>query len=183
MRQPPILPSDVELSNTIRRRWMDLAVWLRSFIYSKMLNLNNQQAVRNRLNKISDEADLFYTQYYGPDIGFSVKSIYQNYFDHVQEMIESFKGNTVSTEQHLQSMYKTADDLAELLSKVNRYWDKETVRTLLYVLVDKTERQIEDIVKGRYDDEVASYDEYIDQTYRIADEFTYGMLKQFRIPR
>ena len=183
---PPdkFLPNDVELSNTIRRRWLDITQWLKSLIYSEMLDLGNLDAIKKRLAQTSDDADLFYTLYYGPEVGYSIKLIYQNYYAHVQAMVDAYKDNNMALiEQQQILLHKDADELAKLLSRINRYWDEATMQALLYVFVENTEKQIENIVKGNYEDEIKSYDQYVDQAYRISDELTYGMIKQFRIPR
>jgi len=163
---------------------MDITQWLKSLIYSEILNLGNLEAIKKRLTQTSDEADLFYTLYYGPEVGYSVKLIYQSYYDHVQAMVDAYKENDMTLiNQQRNLLYKDADELAKLLSRINRYWDEATLQALLYVFVEYTEKQIENIVKGNYEDEITSYDQYVDQAFTIADELTYGMIRQFKIPR
>ena len=187
MWQPPAqrpLPSDIELANSVQRRWMDLARWLRYFIYSEILGLGNREAAESRLTQIANDVGSFYARYYGPEIGTSAQAIYQNYFFHVKDMIEAYKNNDMALiEQQRYSMYKDAYDFSKLLSGVNRYWDEATLQALLYVLVDNTEKQIEYIINRNYEDEIVAYDQYVEQIYRIADEITYGLIRQFNIPR
>ena len=179
-----ILPSDVELSNLVQRRWLDLARWLRSFIYSEILNLGNREATEARLNQIADDASSFYAQYYSPEVGTSAGTIYRNYFAHVKGLIEAYKNNDMALiQQQRYAMYKDSYDLSKLFSQMNRYWDQATLQALFNVLVDNTEKQIQYIINGNYEEEIAAYDQYVDQIYRIADEITYGLLRQFDIPR
>ena len=172
-----ILPNDVELSNSVQRRWLDLARWLRSFIYSEILNLGNREATEARLNQIADDASSFYAQYYSPEVGTSAGTIYRNYFAHVKGLIEAYKNNDIALiQQQRYAMYKDSYDLSKLFSQMNRYWDQATLQALFNVLVDNTEKQIQYIINGNYEEEILAYDQYVDQIYRIADEITYGLL-------
>ena len=187
MLQPPargILPSDVELSNTIRRGWINTARWLRNFILSSVLGLGNRDIIVQRLYQTADEAADLYAQYYGQNVADSIRTIYQDYFRNVGAMIEAYQsGDMAAAEQIRRYLYETADKLAADLSRANRYWDYPTLQTLLYVLVNNTEDQLIGIVTGNYEQEVDAYDRYIDQVYNISDELTRGIIRQFRVPR
>lgn len=177
-----LLPSDVELANSIQRRWIDLARWLNSFLYSEILELGNREATSNRLTQLADNVAWFYTQYYGPVVGTSAQTIYQNYFFHVKESIRAYKNqDTTMIEQLQYATYQDAYDLAKLLSGVNRYLDEATLQAMLLVLVDNTEKQIQHIVNQNFEYAAELYDQYVEQIYRIAAEITYGIIKQFSI--
>ena len=185
MMQPPvrrILPSDVELSNTIRRSWVNTAGWIRNFILSSVFGILERDTIVRRLYQTIDETGIFYTQYYGEEVGNRVRTIYQNYFRDVDSMIEAYQsGNMEAIEQARASMYKDADEFAALLSSINRFWDYATLQALFYVLVESTEGEIAGVITGDYEKEVAAYDQYVEQIYDISDELTYGMIRQFSL--
>lgn len=187
MMQPPargILPSDVELSNTIRKGWINTGRWLRNFILSTVLGLGNRDIIVQRLFRTADEAAELYSQYYGEEFGNSVRTNFQNYFRNVGSLIEAYMtGDAAAVEQIRNYMYEDADELALMLSRVNRYWDYPTLQALLHVLVDNTEQQVAGIVTGNYEQEVDAFDRYIEQIYDISDELTRGIILQFRVPR
>ncbi len=135
-------------------------------------------------DRVAYEAgDLFY-QYYGQEAANRVRQIYLDYFQNVHDLIESYLRNDVAEiAQHRAILYQDVDEFAQLLSRLNRYWDYETLRSLLYVMVDDTINQIENTVRQDYQNDIAAYDQLIDQIYRVSDELTYGILKQFQIWR
>ena len=182
---PPVrrmLPSDVELSNTIRRSWVNTAGWIRNYILSRIFGILELDTVVQHIYQIINETSTFYTQYYGEEVGNHIRTIYQNYFRDVGSMIEAYQsGNMKAIEQARASMYEDADKLAALLSSINRYWDYSTLQALLYVILENTENQITGFFTGDYEKEVTAYERYVEQIYNISDELTYGMLRQFRI--
>lgn len=184
MTQPPqrLLPTQVELSNTIRKNGMDLARYQRDLILRYTLDLGNQAAIEERMRKIVDNTQAQFAQFYGPQVGDRIKQLFLDYFHSVQELFKAYlNNNETDIRLYRDMMYRNADEFSELFASVNRYWDKATLQTMLYVLANDTEKQIANLVSGNYAEDVEGYDEYVEEIYRLSDEFTYGLLKQFRI--
>ena len=183
--QPPkqrYLPNQVEISNAIRSLYVDTARWLQNMIVSEVLNLPNKDFVKERLDQVAYDASVLFTRYYGQEAANKMRQLYLAYFENVHDMIESYQNNDIADiEQHRAALYQIADEIAALLSRLNRYWDYETLRALSYVLVDDTTTQIQTLVSGDYPNDIRAYDEYVNQVYRISDELTYGILRQFQI--
>ena len=176
------LPNQVEISNTIRRLFVDNVRWLRNMILSEVLDLPNKDAIKDRLDRVAYEAGDLFSQYYGQETANRVRQIYLDYFQSVHDLIEAYlRNDAADIEQHRIVLYQYVDEFAQLLSRLNRYWDYETIRTLLYVMVDDTINQIENTVRQDYQNDIAAYDQLIDQIYKVSDALTYGMLKQFQI--
>ncbi len=183
--QPPtqrFLPNQVEISNQIRSLFVDIARWLRNMILSEQLDLPNKDAIKNRSDQTAYEASALFARFYGQEAGDKVRQIYLDYFESVHDMIQAYQDNDiVGVEQYRTALYQGADELAALLSRLNRYWDYATLQALQYVLVDDTVKQIQTLVSGDYPNDILAYDEFINQAYAIADVLTYGILKQFQI--
>ena len=182
--QPPaqqFLPNQVEISNSIRSLFVDIARWLRNLILSEQLGLPNKDAIKNRLDQAAYEESVVFSRFYGQEAGDKVRQIHMNYFENVLGMIEAFQNNDLEdVEQHRAALYRGADELSELFARLNRYWDYATLQALQYVLVDDTVKQIQTLVSGDYENDILAYDEFINQAYAIADVLTYGILKQFQ---
>lgn len=135
MTQPPIqgfLPYDVELSNTIRKNWINVARLLRNSILSSVVGLGSREISIQRLSQTADESGRFYAQYYGEEVENAVRTNYLNYFQNVQSLIEAYlAGNMDAAEQIQAQMYANADELAAQLSTLNRYWDFATLQALI----------------------------------------------------
>ena len=181
--QPPaqrFLPSQVEISNTIRSLFVDNARWLRNMILSEVLNLPNKDAIKERLDQVAYDASVLFSRFYGQEEATRAQQIYLDYFDNVHDLIEAYLKNDITDiEQHRANLYQDVDEFSQLLSRVNRYWDYETLRTLFYIMVNDTINQIENIVRQEFQNDIAAYDQFFNQIYRVSDELTYGILKQF----
>lgn len=185
MGQPPVirfLPGQVELSNTIRKLWVDNNRWIRALIISIVFNLRNREAIEVRLEKIADAFAGLFTQYYGQNIGDRVRENYLRYIQNLEMMIEAYRDNNLEgVAQQRQVIYGIADELAQEYSQINRYWDMATMQILLHELLDATESQIMSITSGDFAKDIEECDRFMEQAYRLADELTYGMLRQFLI--
>lgn len=178
--QPEGLPSrNVELSNTIRRGWVNTAGWLRNYILSSLYRIQERDAIVSRLYQSIEEVGAFYTQYYGEAVGDRVKALYENYFKGTAAAIEAYSARDMKAfEKARANLYESADEFAALLSSVNRYLDYTTLQAMFYALVESTENQIIGTATGDYEKEVAAFEQYVQQIYNIADELTYGMIRQ-----
>lgn len=185
MGQPPVgrlLPSQVELSNTIRRLWVDSNRWIRAFIISIIFNLGNREAIEARLGQIADAFAGLFTQYYSQQVGDRVRENYLRYVQNLELMTEAYRDNNLeAVAEQRKVLYGIADELAQEYSRINRYWDMATMQILLHELVDATERQIMSITAGDFVSDIEANDKFMEQAYRLADELTYGMLRQFWI--
>lgn len=179
------LPAQVELSNTIRRILIDHTRWVRTLVSRIIFHIGGQagrKAVEERLEQISGRlADLF-AEYYGEEFGNKVQETYHNYINHVTQMIEAYRDNNlVSAAEHRRILYGIADEFAQLATHINRYWDFATMQIVIRDLVNTTEAQILSIISADFEQDAEAYDNFMDQAYRLADELTYGILRQFQV--
>lgn len=179
------LPAQVELSNTIRRIVMDHNRWVRTLISRIIFNIGGQsgrKAAEDRLEQISGKFADFFAEYYGEDFGKKVQENYRSYIQHIELMIEAYRDNNPDAAAEQRSiLYGIADEFANLASHINRYWDFATMQIIIRELVNTTEEQILSIVYGDYMQDAEKYDNFMDQAYRLADELTYGILRQFQV--
>lgn len=179
-----ILPAQVELNNKIRKLLMKTNRWTRVMISRILYNINSdsQAIVQQRFNTISKElADLF-TQYYGKETASQIQELFARYIQAVAAMAHDYRENDpqAATEQRA-ILYTVADDIAHKASSINRYWDFAIVQTILRELSNTIEDQMISMMTGDFAHDADKYDSFMDQAERLADELTYGMLKQFQM--
>ncbi len=180
--QSPAILNQIAVSNDIRRLWVDNAQWIRALIYSVFYDIGDQNAILARLNKTADDFATLFAQYYGEDTGRQVRDNYMEYVREVAEMIRAYRdGNQALVSDEREALYDTADELAALYGRVNRFWDEATMQMLLYALANATENEIGSIASGDYAREIAVHDEFMEQSYHLSDELTLGILRQFRL--
>lgn len=177
--QSPAVLNQIAVSNNIRRLWVDNTQWIRALVYSVFYNIGNQDAILARLNKLANDFGTLFAQYYGEDTGNKVRENYMQYVQEVYSMILAYReDNKALISDERQALYDTADELAAIYARINRYWDEPTMQILLYALVNATENKIQSVDSGDYVREIAAHDEFIEQSYNLADELTYGIIKQ-----
>ncbi len=178
------LPAQVELNNRIRAILMNHNRWVRVLIGRILYNINSnaQSVVQERLNTISNELTSLFTQYYGAETAKRVQELYTRYTQAVAALAHEYQENDMegATEQRA-ILYGVADDIAHLAVNINRFWDFAIMQTILRELVNTTEDQITSIMTGNFIEDADQYDSFMDQAARLADEMTYGMLKQFQL--
>ncbi len=180
--QSPVVLNQIAVSNNIRRLWVDNAQWIRSLIYSVFYNIGDQDAILARLNKTADEFGTLFAQYYGEETGRKVRDQYKDYVREVAEMIRAYReGNEPLISDEREALYTTADQLAALFARVNRFWDEPTMQMLLYTLANATENEIQSVASGDYLREIEVHDQFMEESYHLSDETTLGILRQFRL--
>ena len=180
--QSPAILNQIAVSNAIRRLWVDNTQWIRALVYGAFYNIGNQDAILARLDRLANDFGTLFAQYYGEDTGGQVRETYLKYVREVSEMIRGYRENNqalISDER--EALYNTADELAALYARVNRFWDEPTMQMLLYGLVNATEDKIQSVASGDYVREIAAHDEFIEQSYNLSDALTLGILRQFRL--
>lgn len=181
-----ILPSaflnQVELSNTIRRLWVDNNQWLRALVYSVFFNIGDRDAIEVRLNQVAEEFAQLFSRYYGPEAGDKIRDNYLMYIQALEGMLQAYRRNdSTAVLAYREQLYLAADELAQLYAQLNRYWDKATLQVMLYTLINDTESELAYIGAGDFPQEVAAHDRLMDQAYRLSDELTTGITRQFRV--
>lgn len=176
------LLNQVALSNSLRRVWVNNNQWIRALLYSILYGIGDQQAIEQRLAQNADDFANVFTQFYGQETGNRIRDNYVMYVQNLARLIEAYRDNDVSViATQRETLGQVADDLARLLSEINRYWDLPTLQVLIQELVDRTENQIMKIVSGDFSQSIQEHDEFMEQGYRLSDELTTGILRQFQV--
>lgn len=179
---PSAFLNQVELSNTIRRLWVDNSQWIRALVYSVFFNIGDRAAIEVRLNRVADQFAELFTRYYGPEAGDRIRVNYLMYIQALEGMIEAYRNNDATAVQgYREQLYQIADNLAQYYAQLNRYWDQATLQVMLYELINNTESEIAHIGTSDFAQEIEAHDRLMDQAYRLSDELTTGINRQFRV--
>ncbi len=176
------LLNQVALSNSIRRIWVNNNQWIRALIYSILFQLGDQDAIEARLEQNAGDLAALFAQFYGQGVGNRIRQNYLIYIHALTALIEAYRNNDSSAiADQRQTLYEVSDQFAQILSEINRYWDRATLQAVIYELVNFTETQILRILAGDYAQSIQEYDEFMDQAYHFSDDLTFGILKQFQV--
>lgn len=170
------------LSNTMRRIWVDYATWTTALINAILFEAGDQIAIRERIHNSSDELVSLFSQFYGTEEAGKMRYLLRKYGETLSFLIKAYdRKDAVAITTLRQQMYSLADDFSQLLSQMNPNLDRTTLQVMLYEMINSTENEISRTLAREYDKNIAAYDDLLDQIYRLADELTYGLQRQFRL--
>ena len=186
MEQPIVerfLPPQVQLSNTIRKIWVDMNRLIRGYIVSVVFNVGGQaskDAINAALERVSQELRSLIIQYYSDDIGNQVQTDFYNFIYHLEQMIEAYSvKDEKAVTQHRNSLYFFANIYAQSYAVINNYLNRATIKALFYELINSVENQIISALDQDFVRDIEEYEAFMNIAYRLADEFTFGFLRQF----
>ena len=176
------LLNQVALSNTIRKLWVDNNQWTRALIHNVMLDQSGQDELVKRVEQNAQDFATIYEQFYGKDSADQIKRLINNDLEGTLRLIRAYKDDDPQAIRSArEALYANANELARFLAGINRYWDMATLQTMLYEIVNLREYETMLIRDKEFAKSIQQHDELMDQGYRLADEITYGILKQFQI--
>ncbi|MDD4564383.1 MAG: hypothetical protein PHE79_02760 [Eubacteriales bacterium] len=125
-----------EQMNTLiefQRKWAQLSMWTRALMVSILEDISNKTAIVNHLFTILSELYYIFRVFYGPIISQQLLNLLSRLVTNQWSLFEAMKsGEKEAINQSTVNIYKNADELAELLSKINVYWYEDQWKNLLY---------------------------------------------------
>ena len=147
-----------------------------------LYGIPDREEIMDHLVNIAEEYRRLLGQYYEEDVVEDLRDNYLRYIRNLEIFIEAYKDNDiVLIEKQREILYGIGDELARVLSRINIYWDRSVLQTMIFQIINSTEQQIIDIIAGDYVKGIEDYDIFMKQVYRLSDELTYGILRQFPI--
>jgi len=177
------LPPQVQFSNSIRRIWVDIIRLIRVYITRTLFNVGVQEskdAVNVRIERTASELRNLLLQYYGEDIS---NQVYRNFLDFIydlEQLIEAYANmDEEAVVQHRNDLFFLANNFAQSYAVINTYYNRAVIQELFYEFINSVENQVISIMKNDYTRDLEEYDRFMNIAYRLADEFIYGILRQF----
>lgn len=177
------LPPQVQLANAIREFLVDVNRLTRVYVARTLLNVGvrpTKAAVNTRLQNAAAKFRNLLVKYYGEDIANQIQTDFMTFINYFEQMVDAYAiHDQDAVAQYSNALYYLADKDAQSYALINNYFDKDVIRTLLYDWIALAQNQIVSIMEGNHERELEEYDQFMDITYRLADEFIYGTLRQF----
>lgn len=174
--------NQVELSNVLRRYWTDAVHWIRALFLSVMFDLDNKEAVENRLVKNAKEFAEVYRVMYGDDVARQLESHIANFYRNLSDMSELlFRGDMDAANRLNPDLYTDLDEIVRLLGSVNSNIDQTALQVSLYELLSLVLEEAFMIYSRDYEKGIEQYDRIVDQALRVADDLAYAITQQIHI--
>lgn len=172
--------SDPNIENTFRQLWEQHVMWTRSFIISTAANLGDLQLVTQRLLRNPGDFAVQLRKYYGYEKANKFKDLLEQHLLIAADLVNAAKaGDLMKVNESRRKWYQNADEIADFLSGINPYWNKQVWKNLLYSHLQMTENEATYRLNSQYASDIAEYDEIENEALRMADYMAEGIKKQF----
>lgn len=169
------------LKNNMREVWEQHVFWTRLLIISIIEHLNDETETTERLLRNAKNLARLYNPYYGDNIANTIEKLITDHLVIADKLVHAIiDNNTNETNKLNTDWYKNADDIANALSSINPYYNKEEIRKMLYTHLDLTKEEVTNRINRNYKFEIETFDKVEKEALMMADYFTNGILKQYK---
>lgn len=170
--------SSEDLRNLLRQLMSQYSLWTRFYIVSKMDDLGDLEVITNRLYEVPIDFYNLLRIYYGSNSAQEFENLLREQITLTIQIIGEIKdGQSVDTTQ--ESWKKNADQISQLLSQLNPYWNMQTFQNLFYNHLDMMEYEAQKRVSRQYAADVYEYNFIEYHTLMFADYIWNGIINQF----
>lgn len=170
----------LKLNNDMRKLWEQHSFWTKLAIMSIANGSPDVQLVSQRLLRNPDDFKKLFTNFYGPTASERFSELLKGHLLIAADLVNAAKRKDNAAVNMLDNKWhKNADEIADTLSHINPYWNRESIKNMLYEHLSLVKSEAIAILTNKYEDSISLFDKIEDQALMMADTFTTGILKQF----
>ncbi|NFD76192.1 acetylglutamate kinase [Clostridium botulinum] len=168
------------LRDTMRMLWEQHSVWTRLAIMSIVAGSPDQDLVIARLLRNPKDFEAALRPFYGDKVAAEFSKLLTDHLVIAAELVKASKaGNTNAAADAEKRWYENADQIAELLSRINPYWHLEAWKAMLHEHLALVKAEAVAMLTSDYKRSVSIYDEIEAQALEMADTMAEGIIEQF----
>lgn len=169
------------LINKLRQLWSQHVYWTRFFIISTVDDLADLASVTNRLLQNPRDFVRVLSVFYPPEITNHFQELLTQHLLIAADLVNSSKNNEkIKAENTRKKWYANADDIAEFLSDINPYWNRQQWENMLYSHLEMTEKEVALRLDKKYEEDIDNFDNIESQAMAMADYMAGGIIQQFQ---
>ncbi len=170
----------LNLNNTMRELWEEHIIWTKLLITSIANGSPDVQLISQRLLRNPDDFAKLFATLYGSTVAEKFKELFKQHLLIAADMVNAAKKKDNTAVNLIEKkLFKNADDIADFLSRINPYWNREDVRKMFYEHINLLKSEAIALLTSKYEDSISLFDKIEDQALMMADMFTEGILRQF----
>ncbi len=158
--------------------WTERLVWVRQLILSIMLSLRDLNFVAQRVQRNDAELGQILGSIYGMEAGQQFAYLLGEYIRILSEIAATIKAGN-DTDLLMQQWAGTAEEIAEFLSQLNPYWEKDVVEALINDEMKLEFNFATELKKEQYEQGISDFDTAYDRALQAARLMIYGVKMQF----
>lgn len=164
----------------MRTLWEQHGIWTRSTINSIVQNLPDVDFVTQRLLRNPKDFAALFQKFYGKQAADKFDDLLTEHLVIAADLVKAAKaGNTQKAAEIEKRWYANADDIAAFLASINPYWSRREWQRMMYQHLDLVKSEAVQLLTGKYEESIATFDEIEKQALMMADVMQQGIVKQF----
>jgi hypothetical protein len=172
----------LQLSNTIRRLWIEHVLWTRFFIVSAVSNLRDLPFVTQRLLQNPVDFAKVLQPFYGRETAKQFERLLTEHLLIAAELVNALiAGKKGRVEELRKKWFVNAKEIAAFLACINPFWSERTWRELLFDHLRMTENEAVLYFNRQFEKSIKEYDAIQAEALEMAEEMTFGIIRQFCI--
>ncbi|MDD4387395.1 MAG: hypothetical protein PHD15_06575 [Clostridia bacterium] len=170
----------LDLDNLIHKLWLEHAFWTKLAITSIASGLPDVQLVSQRLIRNSDDFAKAFLPIYGPTVAEQFRQLLKEHIITAADLVSALKKKDNASASLIEKrFFKNADDIADFLSRINPYWDRQHMRDMMHEHLNLIKALAAATLNNKYEEVITAFDKLEDQILMMADTFVDGILRQF----
>lgn len=163
-----------------RMLWRDLSTWLSVYMVSLLSNVGNTEAINKRLYSVPSEYESILSSFFGNQVTEQLANQLVQYIAIFQSLLAAMMSNDVdSINNYTRQIYQVVDAIAELLSGINPYWNKNEWVALLTSFTSMNIQQATTLLSGRFESNIDIFDRALSLSNILGDYFSEGLTYYF----
>ena len=168
------------LRTALRKLWADHAIWTRQYIVAFASDGPDAGAAATRLLKNQEHIGNAIVPFYGEVAGARLTDLLKQHILIAVDLLTAAKaGDDAEFQRQDQRWSQNAEEIATFLSGANPNWPKNDVVDLLSVHLKLTKDEAVARLTGKWDDDVAAFDDIFTEIRTVSDTLADGIVKQF----
>jgi len=168
------------LRTALRKLWADHAIWTRQYIVAFASDGPDAGAAATRLLKNQEHIGNAIVPFYGEVAGARLTDLLKQHILIAVDLLTAAKaGDDAEFQRQDQRWSQNAEEIATFLSGANPNWPKNDVVDLLSVHLKLTKDEAVARLTGKWDDDVAAFDDIFTEIMTVSETLADGIVKQF----
>lgn len=168
----------LNILNDFRKLWSEQTIFTRSYIDSTDVSSPDLQAVSDRLMKVPDQMYMKLEVFFGPIWAERYINVLQIHIVLLERLSAALKKNDQETaDATTKDLYQNADEMADILARMNVFWSKGQWGLLLTQYVNLMISMMVARFSGDYERAIQVYDRFYIHALIIADYMAAGIMQ------
>jgi hypothetical protein len=168
------------LRQDMRKLWSDHVFWTRDYAAAAIAGQPDAKAAAARLLRNQEDIGNAVAVYYGKEAGNKLTTLLKEHITIAVDLIAAAKSHDQAKFQEIDRKWdRTAEDIAEFLSKANPNWPTATLSSMMKMHLTTTKNEVTARLNQNWDDDVRAFDSVYDHILKMSDILSDGIIKQF----